>query len=126
MSYCRFSSDDWRSDVYVYAHCDGHWQIHVAANRIDPPPVRVDEALLTGDSPDPETWAAQFSAQTASVTSSSRKNIDHPLAGSDHAAETPGAAADILDGLKSAGFRIPDGVIDTLRDEQRELDGDTA
>lgn len=33
MSYCRFSSDDFRCDVYVYEHCDGGWYTHVAGNK---------------------------------------------------------------------------------------------
>jgi hypothetical protein len=30
MSYCRWSCDDFRSDVYTYAHIDGTWTTHVA------------------------------------------------------------------------------------------------
>lgn len=33
MSYCRFSSMNWRSDVYVYEHVDGGWTTHVAGRR---------------------------------------------------------------------------------------------
>lgn len=33
MSYCRFSSDDWRCDVYAYESCNGHWVTHVAGNK---------------------------------------------------------------------------------------------
>ncbi|SRR5579883_3081343 len=33
MSYCRFSSDDYQCDVYVYAHIAGYWTTHVASNR---------------------------------------------------------------------------------------------
>ena len=44
MSYCRFSSDDWQCDVYVYADVAGGWTTHVAAVRFVfdkelPPPV---------------------------------------------------------------------------------------
>ena len=34
MSYCRFSSDNWKSDVYSWADCDGGYITHVAANRV--------------------------------------------------------------------------------------------
>jgi len=30
MSYCRWSSDNWKSDVYCYEHVDGGWTTHVA------------------------------------------------------------------------------------------------
>lgn len=33
MSYCRFSSDNWRSDVYVYENVYGGWTTHVASRR---------------------------------------------------------------------------------------------
>ena len=34
MSYCRFSSEDFSSDVYCYADCSGGFTTHVASNRI--------------------------------------------------------------------------------------------
>ena len=34
MSYCRFSSDSFKSDVYMYESVDGGYQIYVAENRI--------------------------------------------------------------------------------------------
>ena len=33
MSYCRWSSDDFQSDVYVYEDCRGPWVVHVAGRR---------------------------------------------------------------------------------------------
>jgi len=33
MSYCRFSSSNWRSDVYVYEDVSGGWTTHVAGRR---------------------------------------------------------------------------------------------
>ncbi len=33
MSYCRFSSDDWRCDLYVYESCNGGFVTHVASNK---------------------------------------------------------------------------------------------
>lgn len=33
MSYCRWSSDDHKSDVYCYENGRGLWTTHVAANR---------------------------------------------------------------------------------------------
>ena len=39
MSYCRFSSMNWRCDVYVYADYSGGWTTHVAGRRKVLPPV---------------------------------------------------------------------------------------
>lgn len=33
MSYCRFSSDDYQCDVYVYQDGNGGWTTHVAGSR---------------------------------------------------------------------------------------------
>lgn len=33
MSYCRFSTDDYQCDVYVYEDVGGWWSTHVAGNR---------------------------------------------------------------------------------------------
>jgi len=33
MSYCRFSSDDFQCDVYVYESCHGGFDLHVAGRR---------------------------------------------------------------------------------------------
>jgi hypothetical protein len=34
MSYCRWSSDNWKCDLYCYADCYGGYTTHVAGNRI--------------------------------------------------------------------------------------------
>jgi len=34
MAYCRWSSDNFQSDVYVYEDIDGTWITHVAGSRI--------------------------------------------------------------------------------------------
>lgn len=38
MSYCRFSSDNFKSDVYVYESVDDCFYTHVAGNRLILPP----------------------------------------------------------------------------------------
>ena len=39
MSYCRFSSMNWRCDVYVYEDVMGGWTTHVAGRRRPFPPI---------------------------------------------------------------------------------------
>jgi hypothetical protein len=34
MSYCRWSSNDFQCDVYVYEDVAGGWTTHVACNRV--------------------------------------------------------------------------------------------
>lgn len=33
MSYTRWSTDDFRSDVYCYPHVDGHYQLEIASSK---------------------------------------------------------------------------------------------
>jgi len=35
VAYCRWSSANWRCDVYCYASVSGFWVTHVANNRVD-------------------------------------------------------------------------------------------
>lgn len=70
MSYCRWSSDDFKSDVYVYESQAG--------------------------------W------------------ITHVKDGTGYADPNPGKCADRLEWLQAAGYHIPDGVIETLREEAQD------
>lgn len=49
MSYCRWSSMNWRCDVYTYADMGGTWTTHVAARRrvIQPIPDIVGENAIS-------------------------------------------------------------------------------
>lgn len=51
MSYCRFGSDQFRCDVYVYESVGDFWAIHVAGNRLVSEEPRPD--------PPPSDWYAQ-------------------------------------------------------------------
>lgn len=60
MSYCRFSSDLWQCDVYVYEDCDGGWTTHVASARLrhEPPQALRDMQVNSG-----EEFRARWHAQ---------------------------------------------------------------
>lgn len=120
MSYARFSSDDWTSDVYVYAGSDWitivrdrHWvwgvelppEVEFAGHSIDAWLERHRKVMSMFDSRQYGHWA------------------DLPDPGKDyfnHA--TPGECADNLERLASLGFHVPAGVVDDLREEQKEMD----
>jgi hypothetical protein len=116
MSYCRFSSDDWRSDLYVY-QCSLGWQIDIAGSRHDPMPPRI-----TADKTDPDEWLRQYNAQRTAMDKAGRAYIDLPHAGGDFLCGTPGDCADTVAMLKELGYNVPDGVIEALREEQSDAD----
>jgi len=118
MSYCRWSCDDFQSDVYVYESCFGHWQIAVAANRVLvdrsklPPPVSPLEDLAG--------YTARHRLLSDMLKEAKTVAIPHVLSGASFACATPGRAADMLEELKAEGFHVPNGVIEHLREEDKE------
>jgi len=115
MSYCRFSSDNFKCDVYCYEHVGGYWQIHVAEQRYDmldfpdsPPIEQVEEWIL---------WQAKRSElmETARLES-----IGLSLDGNNYQEHSPGDAADRLEEIRAAGYHVPQYAIDRLREEQEE------
>lgn len=136
MSYARFSSDDWLSDVYTY-ECDNgdapsDWVTHVAGNRIkDEDAFR---ALLPPEEPFPEpgdtigasVWYMRWKIVQELQRVEPREYIDLPHAGEVLRDVTPGACANRLESLRALGYRVPQRAIDRLRAEQEELSGDAS
>jgi hypothetical protein len=116
MSYCRWSSDDFQCDVYVYADAGGGWTTHVAGNRVvykEPlPPVVSYE--------DPEAWATRHNYVMRMVDAADRVPIDLLEAGETYNDPTAAACADRLETLRAAGFVVPQYAIDELRKETPE------
>ena len=124
MSYCRFSSDDWTSDFYVWSEGDQGVVVQVAGNRPVGPIPAVDERLLFED---PAAFAAAHRIQMDFLMAAERRPIDHPEAGSHHRLATPGEAADLLERLGAEGLRVPRGAIASLRaDQDHDPEGDAA
>ena len=119
MSYCRWSSDDYQCDLYVYESSDG-FVIHVASNR----PV-YDEPLpppAPAPNVDFDAWYARQQKVSEMVERARREPIGLPHDGETFVLDEPGEAADKLVEIKTAGYRFPDRVIDYLREDQAELD----
>lgn len=126
MSYCRFSSDNWKSEVYVYANVSGAWTIHVAGNKIVGDVPEEDLSFLSiKDRESPEYKAAiqRFTdghkAALGFLATASRCDLTLPHAGETFDTASPGDCADKLEELAALGYHIPAGVIDDLRAEQR-------
>lgn len=143
MSYCRWSSLNWSSDVYVYEHCAGGWTTHVAARRRAIPPIPdVPFDWLprfgghwnreTRDVEYPSPWhkrAARlvfrlagwwYRLHMASLHIIPLHPIGLPEDGATFSDDTPGECADRLEYLRSVGYVVPQYVIDRLRTEESE------
>lgn len=116
MSYCRFSSDDFRSDVYAYEHCDGGFVVHVA---------RLRHVAETPIPPLPAEWwavpveelIAARKAQAAWPEAARMEPIGLPHDGETYCEADAGACADRLEALRAVGYRVPQFAIDALRSE---------
>jgi hypothetical protein len=143
VSYCRFSSDNWRSDVYVYEHVAGGWTTHVAGMKRALPPIpdfplsrmpRFGAQLAKGMRRPtyPSRWH-EVAAHCAfriygiwhhvhmwSVDVIPLKPIGLPHDGESFSDETATACADRLEALRAIGYHVPQYAIDALRDEAKD------
>lgn len=127
MSYCRWSSDDFASDVYVYESAYG-FEIHVACNRVHPKEPMPEPLEYPG--PDAlvsevEAWADRMLKRQNKVReivkSADRQEIGGPHDGKSFRMGTPGEAADVLRMLRENGYHVPDHAIVALDQEQTEM-----
>lgn len=122
MSYCRWSSDAFKSDLYVYEHVGGYWAIHVAGSRYvgDVPTL-----AYPTDAKDPaqvEAFKASYDAQRKFFDAGAATAlINLPHAGETFQEPTPGACADRIEELVALGYHVPAGVVEELRAEQAGL-----
>lgn len=105
MSYVRWSCDDGKSDVYVYADINGGWTTMVAGRSI----LRdiAEDAVPKGYVPE-----LGFGDETHYA-----KDYTHPEAGAQFNHSTPQEAANNLERLREEGFHVPQFAIDDLREE---------
>lgn len=143
MSYCRFSSDNWKSDIYCYEHCYGGFITHVAGNRRAFPAIpdiplgwvpRFGAVWSKSDLKVayPSKWhhhASKFcldiwciwhSLHMWSVGIVPLKPIGLPHDGESFSDETPDECADRMESLRLMGYHVPQHAIDRLREEAME------
>jgi hypothetical protein len=117
MSYCRFSSNDFQCDVYCYASTYGGYITHVAAARHvfkqELPPALSEDASIV-------EMLARYKRMMELVNGAELVPIGGPYDGADFNDPTASAAADRLEQLRAAGYRVPQYAIDELREEARE------
>lgn len=99
MSYCRFSTDNFQSDVYVYPHILGGITIHVANNRITTKP---PEGGVFADG-----W-------TEWIESCDREPIGGEHDGACYSCGSIEEAIEKLYELRSKGYRVPTSAFERL------------
>ncbi len=110
MSYCRFSSDNWKSDVYAWPDVSGDYVVAVAGRRLvgDLPPV---------DHTTPETYIATYQAQLAAEKAAAKVDIGLPCDGEIfHEGSLKGLYGRLLT-LRGMGYHVPQSALEEVEAE---------
>lgn len=115
MSYCRFSSDNWKSDCYSY-ESDHGFITHVACFRHvgDIPPMADPTAV------DVETFAASYRAHMDAVAATTKVPIGLPADGENYCDMTLADLAERLLWLRGLGYHVPESALEEIRAEMAE------
>jgi hypothetical protein len=120
MSYVRWSSDDFRSDVYCYADVNGGFTTHTAALRVPENTPRVGGFPVNQDEEAWSEWARKHGEQMEFLDACERTPIEHPLAGKTFNDATLEDMRARLVMLKSEGFVVPDSAFEAIDAELEE------
>lgn len=121
VSYCRWSSDDFLSDVYAYEDAEG-WALHVADRH---PAIDLDKLGSVPAPDDIDAYLDRHRKLKDLLRGATLQPIEHPEAGKSYVFDCPGDLADKLDQLSRDGLHVPTGVVDALREEQAEITAKT-
>lgn len=118
MSYCRWSTESPRSDIYCY-ESDVGYEVHVTRCRrvlpLDlPPPVPFDGDHIA-------EWVARREVVAQMLDAAPLVPIGLPHDGESWCVRMPGEAADLLARLRDIGYDVPDSAIEALREEAADL-----
>lgn len=116
MSYCRWSSDNWRCDLYCYADVSGGYTTHVAGNRIVGNIPEVPSILNTP----PEAWLKAHRRQMDFLQTAKHEKIGLPYDGQSFSDCDLKLFLERLLHLRQVGYNFPDEVIEEVGREMRE------
>lgn len=115
MSYCRWSSDNWRCDLYCYGDVSGGITTHVASNRVvgDIPEAPLS-LIMEGKN---DEFLKAHRRQMAFLETAEREPIGLPYDGERF--NDPDFASFFvrLIELREAGYNFPDYVLEEVRDD---------
>lgn len=114
MSYCRFSCDNWKSDVYLYEDCAGGWTLHVATNRV------VGDVPALPSIEDP-TFLEAYRAQHRFLDDASRESIGLEWDGETFRLREISDVHEKLKELKGMGYHVPPHALDAVAQECDEV-----
>jgi hypothetical protein len=122
VSYCRFSSDNFHSDVYVYESCYGGYQTYVAGNRVVGDIPKTPENWWKDPNKDEaiEAYLKAHNEQMEFVRTATRESIDLPHAGESFVDNSLEELLGRLLWLRSLGYNVPESAIEMIKEEIEE------
>lgn len=124
MSYCRFSTNAFRCDVYAYSDVAGGYTIHVAARKRLVPedfPDPLEEAMK-GINDDPEGAMARYNTLNAEMNAFPLVELTAPSAGQIFRRDDLESFHAKMLELRGEGLRFPDEVLEWIESEMRDQD----
>lgn len=113
MSFCRWSTDDYQCDLYVWEDADGGYAVAVASRRTVYDEPLPEPVPMTPDTLD--EWLARW--KRVHELPYHYEDIDLPHVGTTFREPTGAAAAERVGMLRKLGYRCPDILEDRLRAE---------
>jgi hypothetical protein len=122
MSYCRFSTDNYRCDLYIYDDCAGGITTHVAGSRYvaDTPIPEIPDGWHKLP---PAEMQALWDMQGEWLKTARLEPINLPHAGASFYNLDADQTVERVKELRRLGYSFPDFVLTALEDEAREVEG---
>lgn len=116
MSLCRWSSDDFRCDLYIY-EAEGGWECHVASKRRvwEPPEGTTGLAMLAGRIPSDE-WMDRYDRYHKALDAAPLEPVRSAWAGESFTGMSIRELAATVEMLADDGCRFPESVLDDVRE----------
>lgn len=116
MSYCRFSSDNFRCDVYAYQSTHDDYVLHVASHRREADTPIPEMPPNWWELPAEEMQAA-MGRQDDWLEHAPLVPINHPDAGESYRFASAEELYEKLLDLRSAGLRVPDFALEAVKED---------
>jgi hypothetical protein len=119
MSYCRWSSMDFKCDLYCYEHCDGTWTTHVASNKVVSPifPDAPWKLLMKGGVIGRYLFMWWHRLHMWTVGVGIRRPLGLKFDGETFKDDSAEDFKRTLLMLRGAGYKFPDAVLDAVDEE---------
>lgn len=121
MSYCRWSSDNFKCDVYAYLS-DAGYMVHIASNKIVGNPPKNDWDLIkNGGKGGVKKWVAIEKKRSKWMSKAKRVPIGGPLDGETFTFPNVVDFYEAMLVLRGIGYKFPDYVFIEIEAEMKEL-----